>query len=82
MTGVLHTYTEEFPVEKAEKVIIARRNKMNVCGRVRAILKPSDGYVLVNMKLFLNIYDLSKTAVIKLLLTITEAERNVHMLWK
>lgn len=30
------------------------------------------------MKLFLNIYDFFRTAVIKVLLTITEAERNVH----
>lgn len=45
-------------------------------------LKPRDGFVLVNMKLFLNIYDFSKSAVIKVLLTITEALRNVHMLWK
>lgn len=34
------------------------------------------------VKLFLNIYDFSKTAVIKVLLTITEPERNAHSRWK
>lgn len=36
-----------------------------------------DAYVL-----FLNIYDFFETAVIKVLLTVTEAQRNVHMLGK